>query len=128
MEDTLKNFTLEFFGKGKHKTTPAAFFDTKESVILLDVRSKQEADSISINLKHHKNIKCLNIPVDEIPDRIDEIPVDKLVALFCPASVRSAIVYGFLMAKGLANIRILEGGYPALTDALLPGRILQITQ
>lgn len=127
MEQILKSFTLEFFGKGKHKTTPVAFLKM-EKAVFLDVRSRQEANSLSIDLKHHDNIKCLNIPVDEIPDRLEEISKDQLVALFCPASVRSAIVYGFLMAQGFSNIRILEGGYPALTDALLPGKILQLTK
>jgi hypothetical protein len=27
MEQVLKNFTLDFFGKGKHKVFPAAFFE-----------------------------------------------------------------------------------------------------
>ncbi len=127
MEQILRSFTLEFFGKGKHKTTPVAFLEM-EKAVFLDVRSRQEVNSLSIDLKHHDNIKCLNIPVDEIPDRLEEIPCDQLVALFCPASVRSAIVYGFLMGQGFSNIRILEGGYAALTDALLPGKILQLTQ
>jgi len=38
MEQILKNFTLDFFGKGKHKISPAAFFEF-EDVVFRDVRS-----------------------------------------------------------------------------------------
>ncbi len=127
MEQVLKNFTLEFFGKGKHKTSPEKFFKT-ENGFLLDVRSKEEADSLSINIKIHPNIEAKNIPVNDIPDRINEIPKDKSVGIFCPANVRSAIVYAYLMSKGFSDIRILEGGYPALTEALKPGPVLKAVQ
>ena len=41
MEQVLKNFTLDFFGKGKHKISPAAFFEM-DDVVLLDTRSSIE--------------------------------------------------------------------------------------
>ena len=127
MEQVLKNFTLDFFGKGKHKVSPAAFFELKD-VVLLDVRSKEEAASLSIALAHHDNVQCLNIPINEIPDRLNEIPENKPIAVFCPAGVRSAIVYSFLLTRGFSDVRILMGGYPALTDEILPGKVLKRTR
>jgi hypothetical protein len=47
MEQILRSFTLDFFGKGKHKILPDKFF-VAENCILLDVRSKEEAGSISV--------------------------------------------------------------------------------
>jgi rhodanese-related sulfurtransferase len=126
MEQVLKKFTLDFFGKGKHKVSPAAFFEL-EDVVLLDVRSKGEADSLSIRLALHDNVQCLNIPINDVPDRLNEIPRDKPIAVFCPAGVRSAIVYSFLLAKGFSDVRILFGGYPALTEEVMPGKVLQLT-
>jgi len=127
MEQTLKNFTLDFFGKGKHKISPAAFFEL-DDVIFLDVRSKEEADSLSIELKHHDNVQCMSIPINEVPDRLLEIPKEKSIGVFCPSNVRSAMVYAFLLSKGFSDVRILEGGYPGLTEALMPGKILQVVQ
>ncbi len=95
---------------------------------MLDVRSKEEASSISIRMELHSNVESANIPINEIPDRIDEIPKDKFVAVFCPANVRSAIVYAFLLSKGFSEVRIVEGGYSALTEALKPGQILKVIQ
>ena len=125
MEQILKNLTLDFFGEGKHKISPEKFFEI-ENGFLLDVRSKEEAASILIKMELHPNIESKNIPVNEIPDRIDEIPKEKSVAVFCSAGVRSAIVYAYLLSKGFSNVRILEGGYPALTEALKPGKVLKV--
>jgi len=127
MEQVLKHFTLEFFGKGKHKISIAAFFKL-DNVVFLDIRTKEETDSLSVELKHHDNVHCMNIPTNEIPDRLAEIPKDNSIGIFCPANVRSAMVYGFLLSKKFSDVRILEGGYPALTEAVLPGKILQVVQ
>ncbi len=127
MEQVLKKLTLEFFGTGKHKISPEKFFE-RENGFLLDVRSKEEADSIAIMMKPHPDIECKNIPTNEIPDRINEIPRDKSIAVFCPANVRSAIVYAYLLAEGFSDIRIIVGGYSALTEALKPGKVLKVTR
>ncbi len=127
MEQVLRNLTLDFFGKGKHKITPEKFFEI-ENGILLDVRSKEEVGSLSIKMEYHLNIQCINIPINEFPDRIDEIPKEKSIAVFCSANVRSAIVYAYLLSKGFKDVRIVVGGYSALTEALKPGKILQVVQ
>lgn len=124
MEAVLNNFTLEFFGKGKHKTSAAAFFQMEDAV-LLDVRSNEEAASLPLALGHHTNIETLAIPINEIPERLTEIPKDKSIGVFCPSNVRSAIVYTFLLTKGVEDVRIIDGGYAALIQEFMPGKILQ---
>ena len=126
MEQVLKNFTLDFFGKGKHKISPAGFFEMDDTVFL-DVRSVEETKCLAIELALHDWVQYINIPIDEIPDRLDEIPRDKFIGVFCPTNIRSAFVYAFLLAKGFSDIRILMGGYTALTDEMLPGKVLQLT-
>jgi hypothetical protein len=69
MEQVLKSFTLDYFGNGKHKISPEKFFDIAKG-LLLDVRSKEESDSISIKLEHHSNVESLNIPINEIPTEL----------------------------------------------------------
>jgi len=124
MEKVLKKMTLDFFGRGKHKISPDKFFET-DNAYFLDVRSKEEAETITINLKHHKNVECRHIPINEVPDKIEEIPKNKLTAVFCSAGTRAAIVYAYLLSKGFSSVRILDGGYSALTEALKPGKILK---
>lgn len=125
MEQILKSLTLDFFGKGKHKILPELFFEI-ENGFLLDVRSKEEAGSIMIKMAYHTNLECKNIPIDEVPDRINEIPKDKSIGVFCPANVRAAIVYAYLLSKGFSDIHIIEGGYSLLTEAIKPGKVLKV--
>jgi rhodanese-related sulfurtransferase len=127
LERILKSLTLDFFGKGKHKISPEKFFEL-ENCFLLDVRSKEEAGSISIQMEYHLNVESKNIPINEIPDRVNEIPKEKSVAVFCPANVRSAIVYAYLLSKDFSDVRIVDGGYSALTEALKPGKVLKVLQ
>jgi len=127
LEQLLRDMTLEFFGSGKHKISPDNLLEI-ENVLLLDVRTKEEDESISIRLVNHSNIDCKNLPLNELPDRIEEIPEDKLIAVFCPANFRSGMAYLYLLSKGFTNVRILEGGYAALTDAVKPGKVLKIIQ
>ena len=48
--------------------------------------------------------------------------------LFCPTNVRSAIVYAYLLSKVFSDVRIVEGGYLTLTDALQPGKVFKVIQ
>ncbi len=124
MEQVLGKLSLDFFGRGKHKISPERFFE-KKNAIFLDVRSKEEADTLDIKLKNHSNIESINIPVDKIPGEIDKLSKEKFIGVFCPGSVRSSVVYAYLLSKGFSDVRIIMGGYPALTEALKPGKVLQ---
>ena len=111
----LRTMTLEFLGTGSHKITPEKLFQT-DGAVFLDVRSKEENESISLPLHHQ--VTSIQIPVDEIPDRVSEIPIDKLVGIFCSSDVRSSIVYCYLRMNGYTNVRIVVGGYASLTEQL----------
>ena len=127
MEQLLRSMTLEFFGSGKHKVSPEKLLET-ENVLLLDVRTKEENKSVSIKFEPHPNIICKNIPLHELPDRVSEIPENKFIAIFCPANFRSGMAYLYLLFKGFTQVRILTGGYSALTEAVKPGKVLKVVQ
>ncbi len=122
LEAVLRSLDLEFFGSGKHKMTPEQLL-SEPGAVLLDVRSREEQDSIRLGLKHH--ISVLEIPTNEVPERISEIPSDRPVGIFCSAGTRAAIVYAYLRSKGYENVRIILGGYEALTSPLHPGPLLR---
>lgn len=122
MDNILRAMTFEFFGSGKYKIDMDELF-TMENTIFLDVRSIPEVESVHLKLGHH--IDVLHISVSEIPDRINEIPRDKTIGIFCSTGARSAIVYAYLRFKGYENVRIALGGYEAITNLLLPGKMLK---
>jgi len=59
---------------------------------------------------------------------VREIPRDMFVGLFCPANIRSTIAMVYLMYKGYEQVRVIEGGYAALTDEMKPGKVLKLVQ
>ena len=71
---------------------------------LIDVRTKVEYRLGTIR-------NAINIPVDELRERIHEIPVDKPVVLFCAIGLRGYIALKILTGHGFKNVRNLSGGY-----------------
>ena len=122
IEDIMKSMTFEFFGSGKHKVKASDHF-SKDNALFLDVRSEEERDTLSFELIHHMPV--LHIPICEISDRIDEIPKDKHIGVFCSSGVRATIVYVYLRAHGYENVRILEGGYNTIVDEFKPDKLLK---
>jgi rhodanese-related sulfurtransferase len=122
LEGFLKTMTFEFFGSGKHKISPVMFLAERHS-LFLDVRSEEELETIAFNLSHHTS--ALHIPINEVPERVSEIPRDKLVGVFCSSGVRSTMVYLYLRARGFEKVRIIEGGYAEFVEELKPGKLLK---
>jgi len=120
MDRIIEKMDFKFFGTGQHKIDAESFIK-KDNAVMLDVRAKEETETLKISLKHH--FPVLEIPFNELPARLKELPVDKFIGIFCSSGVRSAITFGYLRGKGLENVRMIEGGYTELTQALLPGKI-----
>lgn len=113
---------LSFWGMGKHRVTAAQFFEqmqTEEGAVLLDVRTPEEAQYLALPFSLH-------IPANELPQRWQEIPTDKLVAAFCSGTTRATVAYTYLQTKGLANVRILLANYAELVEELKPGKVLKM--
>lgn len=124
MDKIFKEFTLEFLGSGKHKISPELFFEL-DNAILLDVRTKEETKSIAINLSYYSNIEYINIPLNELPTKVSELPKNKDLIIFCPGKIRASIAYPYLLSQGISNVRIFDGTFADITNALKPGKILK---
>ena len=122
LEDFLRKLDLEYFGNSKHKMQAAKLFET-DGALLLDVRTHEE--NRILPLKMQGVIEAINIPMNELPDRLDEISKNRVIGLFCSSQVRSSIAFGYLQALGFENVRILEGGYASLLEELKPGKVLK---
>ena len=124
MDHVLRTLNFEFFGAGKHKIEMEKLLTT-EKAVFLDVRAVPEVESVHLRLEHH--IEVLHIPTHEIPERINEIPRDRTVGIFCSAGTRSSIVYAYLRSKGFDNVKVALGSYDAITNLILPGKLLKHT-
>lgn len=123
--DQLEHLELTYappFGSAKDVINQAAFVannlikgDTKaihfdevdnlnENQILLDVRNPVELTNVGY-------IKgAINIPVDQLRQRMDELPKDKEIIIYCQVGLRGNVAYHQLVNNGF-KARNLIGGY-----------------
>ncbi|WP_104026328.1 FAD-dependent oxidoreductase [Vibrio jasicida] len=75
-----------------------------ENQVLLDVRNPGELESVGF-------IKgAINIPVDQLRQRMNELPKDKEIVIYCQVGLRGNIAYRQLVNSGF-KARNLLGGY-----------------
>lgn len=120
LEKVISEMDFQYFGNGEHKMEVDAFFSAKNTVFL-DVRAKEEQETVKFSLSHHCDV--LEIPTNEIPQRINEIPKDKTIGIFCSAGVRATIIFVYLKSKGYDDVKIILGGYPPLMAEIMPGKL-----
>lgn len=80
-----------------------AYFEDLEDSYLIDVRA-------NIAYKTKTISGAVNIPIDEIRSKTDEIPKDKKVILFCNTGYTSYNASRILMQKGFNNVYSFVGG------------------
>jgi rhodanese-related sulfurtransferase len=119
-EKVISEMDFQYFGNGEHKMEVEEFLSAKNTVFL-DVRAKEEQETVKLTLSHH--CKVIEIPTNEIPKRINEIPKDKTIGVFCSAGVRATIIFVYLKSKGYNGVKIILGGYPSLMAAVMPGKL-----
>ncbi|MEZ9398858.1 FAD-dependent oxidoreductase [Vibrio splendidus] len=83
-------------------------FDEMDSLtddqVLLDVRNPGELENVGF-------IKdAINIPVDQLRHRMDELPKDKEIVIYCQVGLRGNVAYRQLVNNGF-KARNLIGGY-----------------
>ena len=118
-DDLLRKFDLNYVGNGNHKISFDKMMDLvkEKKTFILDVRTKQENECVKLPFAQ-------NIPIDEIPDRISEIPKDKLIAIYCSSATRATIVYVYLSLLDY-DVRILPDSLSEIVGNFKPGYVLK---
>lgn len=84
------------------------YFDEIEELskdsFILDVRTQAESSIGKIDNSH-------NIPLEELRNRLDEIPRDKKIILYCSKGLKSYFASRILIQKGFEDVYSLSGGY-----------------
>lgn len=78
---------------------------------LLDVREPVEWHAMNLS-----GLGAVLVPMGEVPERLDEIPRDRPVVVYCHSGVRSLEVAKLLVAQGWSDVRNLEGGIAAVLE------------
>jgi rhodanese-related sulfurtransferase len=90
--------------------------DDNEDVVFLDVRENSELTICRID-------GALHIPMGEIPERAQALPLDRPLVVFCHHGMRSMNVVNYLESRGFENAINMGGGIHAWSveiDASVP--------
>lgn len=74
----------------------------EEKVEIIDIRFKEEVEAWNINF-----IK--SIPLNELPNRLDELNKDKIIVTTCPHYDRAAIARHYLTLQGFRSKYLVNG-------------------
>ena len=75
-----------------------------KKAILIDVRSKMEWEMGAIE-------GATLIPVDELRSRLNELPKDKDIYVYCQVGLRGYLATRILLGHGFTRVKNLSGGY-----------------
>lgn len=84
--------------------------------LLLDVREPVEREAARIEPSVH-------IPMHDVPARVDELPRDRGIIVYCHHGHRSLMVATYLESLGFAKVANMEGGidaWSARVDSRVP--------
>ena len=82
-------------------------------IFLLDVRTPDEYSVGTIP-------GAVNIPLNELRFRLDELPKDKMIYTFCAVGLRGYLAYRILVQHGFEKVRNLNGGLKTFTATTAP--------
>lgn len=87
-----------------------AFYQSKASFFLLDVRNLDEYNSC--------NLGGYLIPLAELPARLQELNAQEHIIVHCHAGSRSRRAVEFLLNQGFSNVCNLRGGITAWANEI----------
>lgn len=99
---------IEELGHGVKPFELKKKMDSEEEFILLDVRSPQEVEQTSL-----PDQRVVNIPLNQIRNRLQELPQDSEIIIFCRTSVRAYEAECILRGEGYSDVKFLDGSLDA---------------
>lgn len=109
-EEYLSKFDYKERENMKIKTPDMLALVEEGKAILVDIRFKEEFEAWHIGAS-------INIPLNELPKRIGELPKDKLIITACPHNDRSNMARMYLTLNGY-NAKYLNDGLLKVADFL----------
>jgi rhodanese-related sulfurtransferase len=109
-DDYLKSFDYEARKEMKIGSVEMTAMIEEGEAVLIDIRFPEEFEAWHMGF-------AKNIPLNELPDRLNELPKDKLIITACPHNDRANMARMFLTLKGY-HARYLNDGLLKTADFL----------
>ena len=106
----LNTFTYEERKEMKINSVELTVMLEEGTAQLIDIRFKEEFEAWKMS-------SAINIPLNELPKRLDELDKNKLIVTACPHKDRAIMARTFLKLKGF-NTRYLVDGLTGLAEYL----------
>ncbi|SDL50295.1 Rhodanese-related sulfurtransferase [Maridesulfovibrio ferrireducens] len=120
-DDVLTEMDFDFISSGQHAISVEGVRKAlgNDHFIFLDVRTELEQGYMVFPF-------ATNIPLHELPKRINELPKDKFIILFCTSIFRSAVAYTYLRANGFDEVKGLTASMENLVGIFKPGPLAKM--
>ena len=115
METILDEMEFEALASGEFTTSAEGVRNVigNENVLLLDVRTEAEAAHCSYPF-------AKSIPLEHLPDRVSELPTDKIIITLAASSFQAAVGFFYLRQVGFETVKTMVGGSEQLATILKP--------
>lgn len=115
MDTILAEMEFETLASGEFTTSAEGVRNVigNKNVLLLDVRTEAEAAHCSYPFAR-------NIPLENLPDRVSELPTDKIIITLASSSFQAAVGFFFLRQAGFETVKTMVGGSEQLATILKP--------
>jgi len=115
---TMQNFMAKTLDTEKNKIdiNKAIALSDQGQGFILDVRTKEEVEQVKFGF-------AVNIPLHELPNRLNEIPTDQTIAIFCAAATRAKMAVLYLQERGYANVKFIPESHGQITETIKPGSV-----
>ncbi len=110
LEGYIKNFDYDSRLDMKASSNQLIDFLEDGKAVLVDIRFKEEQEAWGPSF-------ALKIPLNELPERLAELPKDKIIVTACPHKDRAIIAMTYLRSKGIPA-RYLTDGLIGLAENL----------
>ena len=104
------NFDYDARKEMKMNSTGLKQLLMEDGAQLIDIRFKEEYQAWKVG-------PSINIPINELPGRLNEIDKNKILVTACPHKDRAIVAMSYLRSKGI-NARYLTDGLIGLAEKL----------
>lgn len=109
--DTIKKVNVSYNSKKDNPDARTEFtpleliqeMEKRKDLLMLDVREPME-----IQICHLDN--ALHVPMGQIPSKLEDLPKNKDLVVFCHMGMRSKQVMKYLRSNGFSRVFNLKGG------------------
>lgn len=95
---------------------PRDIADKKKEYVIVDVRSPAEWE-------HAHILGAIHMELGSVPQRMDELPKDRSIAVICGSGYRASVIASLLQRSGFKSVCNIKGGMQAWIQAQLPTEI-----